>query len=140
MDEIIMKILVDKNVDLRKLEEFIKNKNLVCDLMTLRAENKVRRIKKKATGLIVLGGPTSLDNQLGGEDEISLFNRVKEIIGKQNLGDCLHVESAIFNNADYLITEDKDFLSKVSELSTISNKPKILNLSGFMMEIGDIVV
>ena len=39
-------------------------------------------------------------------------NSVKAIIGRENMGDILHVETTIKEKMNYFITNDKDILNK----------------------------
>lgn len=126
-----MKILLDKNVNLKKFKVFNRENSIKCELWTLRGETEVKTISNKSTSLMILG-KTPLGNRLYTND--GFFEEVKKIIGNNNLGDVLHVESAIFNECDYLITEDKDILAKREELLKVSKNPQIMNFEEFKRE------
>ena len=125
-----MKILIDKDVDHKELKRFIRDNNLESDIFGLNAEQYNSKVEQKP-GLLVLGGPTKLAGRLASEEALDNFEKIKKIIGKDNLGDCLHLESAVFENYNYLITNDKDILSKRQQLKELFPNLKIENPSGF---------
>lgn len=126
----LMNMLVDKNVNFKDLKNFIKNHNLDCDLVGLNAEQENKKLTEKP-GLLMLGGPTKLGGRLASKQTVGTFEEVKKIIGRNNIGDCLYIELAVFEKYELLITEDKDLLTKRSELKEQFPTLTILSLSEF---------
>lgn len=55
----------------------------------------------------------------GGKD--TTYDDVRQIIGRDNIKDAMHLEAHIRNKHDYFVTEDRDFLDKREELETKFN-------------------
>lgn len=125
-----MKLLIDKNVNFKELRKFIQENNICCELFGLNAEQQNRKIEEKP-GLLILGGPTKLPARLASKGTIDNFEKIKRIIGGNNLGDCLHLESVTFENYDFLITEDNDILSKKKEIKEQFPNLELSNLFDF---------
>jgi len=128
-----MKILIDKDVDHKELKRFVREKNLECEIFGLNAEQYNSKVEQKP-GLLILGGPTKLAGRLASKETLNNFEEIKMTIGKNNLGDCLHVESCVFENYNYLITNDNDILSKRQQLKELFPNLKIKNLLEFKNE------
>src|SRR3989304_10096002 len=59
----------------------------------------------------------NLDNfVLGSEEESQNFEIIKQVIGKHNIKDAMHLSDHIRDKRDFFVTEDTDILSKRSEL------------------------
>ena len=125
----VLKILVDKYVNLKELMDFLINEKINCQLYTLTIENKVKKIRNKALPVLVWGSGEWGNGRWN--DGIAL-EEIKKIIGKENLADALHLESALFYKIDYLITEDKDILHKKTELEEAIKELKIMNIKEFL--------
>ena len=125
-----MKLLIDKNINHKELKKFIADNNLQCEVFGLNAEQHNKKVEQKP-GLLILGGPTKLPGRFASRDTSDNFEEIKKIVGKDNLGDCLHFESAMFEGYDYLITDDNDLISKSQQLKDICPKLELKRLSEF---------
>lgn len=121
-----MKILIDKNVNYKKFNDFIRMNNIYCEAIGLNIETKNKKIEEKPA--LSNLGHSKLPMRFGSDE---LIKEIESIIGKQNVGDVLHVESANFENCNIFITEDRDILSKKDELYKKLPELNIMNLEEF---------
>ncbi len=122
------KIMVDKNVDMKKLKRITSQSNLEWEIFQANIENITKRIEQKPA-LAILGVaklPMRLENKTTNN-----FEKIKSIIGNDKVADALQVNEADYHNAKYLITEDNDILSKREELKLILTNLKIVNINEF---------
>ena len=128
--------LIDKNVDWRKIKWFkekYKLSNIIISFYRLNIENESTKIKD-VSALALFDHPKGFDtNRFCSETE--KFTKTTAIVGKNNIKDCLHIESCNFYKFQYLITNDNDILSKLSPLESLYPNIKILNLGKFGDEI-----
>lgn len=76
-------------------------------------ENK--KVKNKVLPVGVWGHSKWGEAVYSGDD--CKYSEIREIIGRENIEDAMHLEAHIRNNHDYFITEDNDFLSKREDLN-----------------------
>ncbi len=126
-----MKILIDKNVNSKELKKLCEDHNFNCEILSI--ENLEQQNKKvhQTKGLLILGGPSKLNGRLGDKESEDKLEFLKQIIGKENMGDILHLEASLFEEVDYFITEDNDILSKRQEIQKKFPNLKILKLEEF---------
>lgn len=97
------KVLIDKNVNTKRLsKELQKLSTEEYKLYTVsNLENKNKKLDK-TVGLLILGGPTRLPGRLAEKDTDQIMKNLKAIIGRENMGDILHVETTIKEIQSYL--------------------------------------
>lgn len=128
-----MKIMKDKNVDLKKLKRILKVCNLDAEIIEINIENRIKKLKQiPALGIL---GISKFPMRLSGKDESKTFEKIKSIVGKEKLGDVLHIHEAVIQKVDYLISQDDDIISKREEINTIHPNLKILTLEEFENQI-----
>ncbi len=71
-------------------------------------ENK--KVKEKVLPVGVWGHSLWGESVWAGTD--NKYDEIREIIGKNNIEDAMHLEVHLRSNHDYFVTEDKDFLTK----------------------------
>jgi len=108
------RVLLDKNVNLDNAKKLFIEAVEFFNIENL--ENKNKNLNQ-TKGLLILGGPTTLNGRLAGENTDTLLESLKQIIGEDNMGGILHVEMAIQGNFDYLVTNDKDILRKIKQIN-----------------------
>ncbi|MCD6549710.1 hypothetical protein J7K41_03320 [Candidatus Micrarchaeota archaeon] len=133
MDD-MKKVLIDKNVNTKRLsKELQKLSTEEYKLYTVsNLENKNKKLDK-TVGLLILDGPTRLPGRLAEKDTDQIMKNLKAIIGRENMGDILHVETAIKEKMNYFITNDKDILNKRTKIKEYYPELSILSEEEFIL-------
>ena len=129
----MINILIDKNIDYKRLKELLKNSKIDSNIFGVNIETPNKNIVERPA-LAVLG-ITKLPMRLASKDSVDVFEKIKEIIGDENLGDSIITEEAVFHNYYYFLTEDSDILNKRDIVMRSYPKIKILKLVEFEKEM-----
>jgi hypothetical protein len=73
--------------------------------------------------------------RVGSSEQAETFNKLKKIIGKNNIEDCLHLEAHIRDEHDYFVTEDHDILDRIDKLYREFPKLKIRTVNELIREL-----
>lgn len=107
-------ITKDIGANLKKLRT-LERKGLI-ELFQVKIETHTPKIKNKDLPNGVWGHTKFNEMLWTSEDDASRFEKIKEIIGKNNIEDAIHVDTHIREKRDYFVTEDTDILNCKDEL------------------------
>ena len=122
----------DISADYKKLRT-LEKKSLI-KIISIRFENN--KNKKSAILPTAVWDHTMWNfSRWGSSEQSKVFEKLKRIIGKNNIQDCIHLEAHIRDKYDYFVTEDKDILSKRSELKNEFLDLKIKTVKELVLKI-----
>ena len=107
-----IKITRDSGANLKILRS-LEKKGLI-EIHDVLLENRTGRVSQKILPVAVWG-QTKYGECVWASDDCK-YDRIREIIGKNNIGDAIKLEAHIRNRFKYFITEDNDFLNRRSTL------------------------
>jgi len=126
----MIKIYLDRNVDVKNLKNEIKYKSLqgIIEFIQWPLEGRTKRIKDYG---LPAGEITWNDLSHITWDELDFctwddfdptpaYNEILKTVGKQHRFDCIHFDIAIKNKCSFYLTSDKDFLDKRIDLEKLS--------------------
>jgi len=106
-------VTVDINSDSPKIRA-LEAKGII-KIYRIRIENN----KNKQSAILptsVLGRTVLGQMRFGSDQQTKVFNKLKKIIGINNINDCIHLEAHIRDRRDYFVTEDHDILDARTQL------------------------
>lgn len=130
-------VTVDVNTNDQKLK--ILEKKGILKIYRIRIENNRNKpdaiLPTSIIGHIVLGSM-----RFGSARQTRVFERLKKIIGVNNIKDCIHLEAHIRDGRDYFVTEDHDVLDKIILLKEEFPQLKVITVDGLIKELKRTVV
>lgn len=102
-----VKITRDSGANFKLLKN-LANENYI-EIFDVLTENETCKVKNKILPTAIFGYSEYGACELAGA---GVYEEILEVIGKENFGDAVKLDTHIRNNFDYFITEDNDFLSK----------------------------
>lgn len=121
----IYTVTKDISADLRKLKAL--EKKGVIKVYQVKIENYTKKIKNTDLSNFVFDYSLFGEGLLGSEEDAERFEKIKAIIGKDKIGDALHLDTHLREKRDYFVTEDTDFLRHRSSLEKEFKGLKIRN-------------
>ena len=131
-------ITVDKNADLKALKRLEVAGSVKLFAVAIEGFQDTKKLKNKEPPIAVWDSPLAgWDNAVWASDD-SKYPEIEKIVGRQNHGDCLHLERHIESGRDVFVTDDNDFLSCRDQLSetfgvTILTVNELKNVSQFKL-------
>ena len=112
----MIKITIDKSANLKRLRKFERAGIVEIHAVSIEGFEDSNKVKRQHMPVAVWGSKHgTFDNSVWAADDTP-YERIQEVIGKHNHGDCLHLERHISSGRDIFVTDDNDFLSKRLEL------------------------
>ena len=104
-------VSVDRNADLKALKKLEASGLVELFAVAIEGFEDTRKLKNKEPPVAVWDSPlTTWDNSAWASEDSS-YEEIEKIVGRQNHGDCLHLERHIESGRDVFVTDDNDFLS-----------------------------
>ncbi|MFZ1661119.1 MAG: hypothetical protein WAT77_04105 [Paracoccaceae bacterium] len=108
---------VDKNADLKALKKVEVSGLVELFAVAIEGFEDTGKLRNKEPPVAVWDSPLAgWDNSVWGSDD-SRYEEIEKIVGRQNHGDCLHLERHIEIGRDVFVTDDNDFLSCRDQLA-----------------------
>ena len=105
----------DSGANVKALRKLERAGLIECHDVMLENGRENRKIPNKMKPIGVWGHSRWGESVWPSED--CLYDEIRQIIGKRNVGDAMHLEAHIRSGNDVFVTEDNDFLSKRDELN-----------------------
>lgn len=102
-----VKITRDSGANFKLLKNLV-NENYI-EIFDVLTENETRKVKNKILPTAIFGYSEYGACELAGA---GVYEEILEIIGKENFGDAVKLDTHIRNNFDYFVTEDNNFMKK----------------------------
>lgn len=111
-----LKVTVDRNADLKALRKLEADGLLELYVVAIEGFEDTGKVKNKVMPVAVADSPFSRigSSRIAADD--TSYRAIQRIVGKQNHGDCIHLEAHIASGRELFVTDDNDFLSKKEEL------------------------
>jgi hypothetical protein len=110
-------VSVDKNADLKSLKRLEASGLIELFAVSIEGFEDTKKLKNQEPPIAVWDSPLGgWDKSVWASDD-SKYSDIERIVGKQNHGDCLHLERHIESKRDVFVTDDNDFLSCRHQLS-----------------------
>ena len=114
-------ISVDKNADLKALRKLEVSGLVELYAVGIEGFENTKKLKNKELPVAVWGSPLTTWGNSCWAGEESKYRAIERIVGRQNHGDCLHLERHIESKRDVFVTDDNDFLSCRDQLASEFN-------------------
>lgn len=112
-------VSVDKNADLKALRKLEASGLVELFAVDIEGFEDTKKVKKKELPIAVIDSPFGLIGRSVIAADDNKYQAIQQIVGKQNHGDCLHLERHISSGRDLFVTDDNDFLSCREELDKV---------------------
>lgn len=126
----------DVSADLKKLK-MLERAGLV-KVKQVRIENVSRKIKDQPLPNGVWNHTNWDEMKWASASDAQRFEQIKQIIGKENIKDAIHVDTHIRDGNDYFVTEDNDILSVRGQLEQQFSGLKIRTPDELVSELSNI--
>ncbi|MCB6179996.1 hypothetical protein LHP98_17900 [Rhodobacter sp. Har01] len=110
-------VSVDRNADLKALRKLEAAGLVELFGVSIEGIQDTKKLKNQEPPIAVWDSPLGgWDKSVWASDD-SKYSEIERIVGRQNHGDCLHLERHIESKRDVFVTDDKHFLSCRHQLS-----------------------
>ena len=107
----VITVTVDRNADLKTLKKMEVAGLVELFALGIEGFEDTKKLRNKELPIAIINSPFGLiGHSLSAADDTS-YALIEKIVGKQNHGDCLHLERHIASKRDVFVTDDNDFLS-----------------------------
>lgn len=110
-------VSVDKNADLKALRKLEADGLVELFAVSIEGFEDTSKVRNKELPIAVWGSPFARWGSSCWASNDSPYQDIERIVGKQNHGDCLHLERHIIGRRDVFVTDDNDFLRCRGELN-----------------------
>lgn len=128
-------VSVDKNADLKALRRLEAADLVELFAVSIEGFEDTKKLKNQEPPLAVWDSPLGgWGNSVWASDN-SKYSEIEKIVGRQNHGDCLHLERHIESKRDVFVTDDNHFLCCREQLASAFDVT-ILTVSELQMRVG----
>lgn len=104
-------VTVDRNADLKALRKLEAKGLIELFAVAIEGFEDTNKLKNKELPIAIIGSAFALIGRSSIARNDTPYRRIQAIVGKQNHGDCIHLERHITSGRDVFVTDDNDFLS-----------------------------
>jgi len=113
--EKVLKITRDASANVKTLKDLESKGFIKVNDVMLEGGRENRKFSRKILPGFCIGHTRIGEGVVAGDN--NPYEEIRNIIGRKNVGDALHLEAHIRSCNDYFVTEDKDFLGNREELN-----------------------
>lgn len=126
----------DVSADLKKLKTL--EKSGLIKIKQVKIENVSKKVVDRPLPNGVWGHTKWDEMKWASDNDAQRFEQLKQIIGKGNIKDAIHVDTHIRDNNDYFVTEDNDILNVRKQLEQQFSGLKIRTPDELASELSNI--
>ncbi len=123
----------DISANLKKLK--ILERKGIIKIYQVKIENPTRKIENTDLPNAVLDHTKWDESLFASQEDAERFERIKDILGKANVKDAIHLDTHLREKRDYFVTEDTDILKNKNLLEKTFKELRIRSTEELVREL-----